>query len=151
MQSARDFCEEYIAARIWPLKKSWGFVRFHEKVVKGKTYLFPDNEAFHPKKYSRDEDFVSVVEVKAIKILGKFLKKGKDLMVRILGKDYKRLNRIFDIAQIKYDTYTRTMKPSIENVTKKKRGGGQLVKKLRRNGRLLLLLVLKSLGEGMKI
>jgi hypothetical protein len=21
MQSARDFCEEYIAARIWPLKK----------------------------------------------------------------------------------------------------------------------------------
>jgi hypothetical protein len=31
MQSARDLCEEYIAARIWPLKKGWSFVR--------KTYL----------------------------------------------------------------------------------------------------------------
>ena len=122
----------------------------------GKTYLFLDNEAFHPKKYSRDEDCVSTIEVKAVEILSKFLKKEKDLMDRILGKDYKRLNRIFDIAQIKYDerlapAYTRTMKPSIENVTKKKRGGGQLAKKLLRNGRLLLLLVLKSLGEVMKI
>jgi hypothetical protein len=45
-------------------------------------------------------------------------------MDKILGKDYKRLNRIFDIAQIKYGerplpAYTRTLKPSIENVTKK--------------------------------
>jgi len=66
--------------------------------VKGKNYLFPDNEAFRPKKYSKDEDFVSAVEVKAVEILGKFLKKEKDLMDKILGKDYKRLNRDFDIA-----------------------------------------------------
>jgi hypothetical protein len=96
--------------------------------------LFLDNEAFRPKKYSRDVDFVSAVEVKAVEILGKFLKKEKDLMDKILEKDYKHLNRIFDIAQIKYDerpapTYTRTTKSSIENVTKKKRGGGQLAKK----------------------
>jgi hypothetical protein len=26
MQSARDLCEEYIAARIWSLKKGWSFV-----------------------------------------------------------------------------------------------------------------------------
>jgi len=102
--------------------------------VKRKTYLFLYNEAFHQKKYSRDEDFVSAVEVKAAEILSKFLKKEKDLMDIILGKDYKRLNRIFDIAQIKYDerlapAYTRTKKPNIENVTKKKRGGGQLAKK----------------------
>ena len=50
------------------------------------------------KKYSIDEDFVSTIEVKAVEILGKFLKKEKDLMDRILGKDYERLNRIFDIA-----------------------------------------------------
>ena len=134
MQSAHDFCEEYIAARIWPLKKGWSCVRFHEKVVKGWNYLFPDNEAFRPKKYSKDEDFVSVVEVKAVEILGKFLKKVKDLMDKILGKDYKRLNRVFDIAQIGYgerppSAYTRSAKPGIENVTKKKRAGGQLVKK----------------------
>ena len=97
--------------------------------MKRKTYLFLYNEAFHQKKYSRDEDFVSAVEVKAAEILSKFLKKEKDLMDRILGKDFKHLNRIFDIAQIKYDerlapAYTRTTKPSIENVTKKKRGGG---------------------------
>jgi hypothetical protein len=46
-------------------------------------------------------------------------------MDKILGKDYKHLNRVFDIAQIKYGerplpTYTRTTKPGIENVTKKK-------------------------------
>jgi hypothetical protein len=35
MQSALDFCEEYIAARIWPLKIGWSFIRFHEKMVKG--------------------------------------------------------------------------------------------------------------------
>jgi hypothetical protein len=45
------------------------------------------------------------------------------------------LNRVFDIAQIKYGArplpaYTRTTKPSIENVTKKKRVGSQLSKKI---------------------
>jgi hypothetical protein len=135
MQSARDFYEEYIAARIWPLKKGWSFVRFHEKMVRGKSYIFPDNESFHPKKYSEDVQFVSAVETKAVEILGKFLKKEKDLMDKILGKDYKRLNRVFDIAQIKYGerplpAYTRTVKPSIENVTKKKRADGQLSKKI---------------------
>ena len=59
-------------------------------------------------------------------------------MDKILGKDYKRLNRIFEIAQIKYDerpplAYTRATKPSIENVTKKKRAGGQLAKKISKN------------------
>ena len=63
--------------------------------MKGKNYLFPDNEAFRPKKYSKDEDFVSVVGVKAVEILWMFLKKEKDLMDKILGKDYKRLNRVF--------------------------------------------------------
>ena len=92
--------------------------------------MYPDKEDFHPKKYTEDEDFVSTVEVKAVEILGKFLKE-KDLMDKILGKDYKRLNRIFEISQIKYDerpppAYTRAAKPSIENVTKKKRAGGQL-------------------------
>jgi hypothetical protein len=67
---------------------------------------------------------VSAVETKAVEILGKFLKKEKDLMDKILEKDYKQLNRIFDIAQIKYGerplpAYTRMLKPSIENVTKK--------------------------------
>jgi len=72
--------------------------------------------------------------VKAVEILGKFLKKEKDLMDKILGKDYKRLNRIFEIAQIKYDersvpAYTRAAKSSVENVTKKKRAGGQFAKR----------------------
>jgi hypothetical protein len=40
MQSARDLYEEYIAARIWPLKKGWSFIRFHEKTVRGKSYIF---------------------------------------------------------------------------------------------------------------
>ena len=61
------------------------------------------------------------------------MKKQKDLMDKIVGKDYKRLNRILEIAQIKYDerppTYTRVAKSSIENVTKKKRAGGQLAKR----------------------
>jgi hypothetical protein len=135
MQSARDLYEEYIVARIWPLKKGWNFIRFHERTVRGKSYIFPDNESFHLKKYSKDAQFVSAVEIKAVEILGKFLKKEKDLMDKILGKDYKRLNIIFDIAQIKYGerplpAYTRTLKPSIENVTKKKRAGGQLSKKI---------------------
>jgi hypothetical protein len=40
MQSARDLCEEYIAARIWPLRKGWSFIRFHEKMVRGKVIFF---------------------------------------------------------------------------------------------------------------
>jgi len=108
---------------------------FHKKGERVKDYIYPDKEAFRPKKYTRDEDFVSAVEVKVVEILGKFLKKEKDLMDKILGKDYKRLNRTFEIAQIKYDerpppAYTRAAKPSIENVTKKKRVGGQLAKKI---------------------
>jgi hypothetical protein len=73
------------------LKKGWAFVRFHEKLVKGKTYIFLDNEVFRPKKYTEDKDFISAVEIKAVEILGKFLKKEKDLMDKILGSDYKRL------------------------------------------------------------
>jgi hypothetical protein len=135
MQSARDLCEEYIAARIWPLKKGWSFVRFREKVVRGKTYIFPDNEVFRPKKYTEDKEFASAVEIKAIEIIGKFLKKEKDLMDKILGSDYKRLNRVFDIAQIEYGerpapAYARSAKPSIDNVTRKKRGGPSLTKKV---------------------
>jgi hypothetical protein len=103
--------------------------------VKGKTYIFPDNEVFHPKKYTENKYFVSAVKIKVVKILGKFLKKEKDLMDKILGSDYKRLNRIFDIAQIKYGersapAYTRSVKPSIDNVTRKKRGGAPLTKKV---------------------
>jgi hypothetical protein len=86
MQSARDLCEEYIAARIWPLKKGWNFIRFHERMVRGKSYIFLDNESFRPKKYSKDAPFVSAVEIKAVEILGKFLKKEKDLMDKILAK-----------------------------------------------------------------
>ena len=48
--------------------------------------MYPDKEAFRPKKYSKDEDFVSTVEVKAVEILGKFLKKEKGLMDKILGR-----------------------------------------------------------------
>jgi hypothetical protein len=59
------------------LKKGWGFVRFHEKVVREKTYIFPDNEVFRPKKYTEDKEFVSAVETKVVEILGKFLKKRK--------------------------------------------------------------------------
>ena len=80
--------------------------------------MYPDKEVFHLKKYTRDEDFVSAIEIKAVEILGKFLKREKDLMDKILGKDYKRLNRTFEIAQIKYDerpppAYTRAAEPSI--------------------------------------
>jgi hypothetical protein len=69
--------------------------------------------------------FVSAVEIKVVEILGKFLKKEKDLMDKILGLDYKRLNRIFDIAQIQYG-----VKPNIDNVARKKRGGAPLTKKV---------------------
>jgi hypothetical protein len=142
LQSARDLCEEYIAARVWPLKKGWSVVCFHNKVVREKDYLYPDKEAFRLKKYTKDEDFVSAVEVKAVDILGKFLKKKKDLMDKILEKDYKCLNRVFEIAQIKYDerpppAYTRAAKPSIENVTKKKRAGGQLAKRTSKKKKVL--------------
>jgi len=69
MQSARDFCEEYIAARIWPLKKGWGFVRFHEKVVKGKTYLFPYNEAFCPKSIPETKILSPLLKLRPLKFL----------------------------------------------------------------------------------
>jgi len=120
--------------------------------VRGKDYFYHDKEAFRLKKYTRDEDFVSATEVKAVEILGKFLKKEKDLMDKILGTDYKSLNRIFETAQIKYDerpppAYTRATKPSIENVTKKKRAGGQLAKRTSKKRRFQLLLIRKRLQK----
>ena len=36
LQSAHDLCEEYIAARVWPLRKGWSFICFHKTVVRGK-------------------------------------------------------------------------------------------------------------------
>jgi hypothetical protein len=123
--------------------------------VKGKKYLFLDNEAFRPK-YSKGEDFVSAVEVKTIEILGKFLKKEKYLMDKILGKDSKCLNRVFDIAQIGHGerlplAYTRSAKPSVEHVTHKKRVVLNFLRRLLRSKRPLLFLVMRSLRKVMKI
>ena len=63
-------------------------------------------------------------------------------MDKILGKDYKHLNRGFEIAQITYNerpppAYSRTTKPSIENVTKKKRAGDQLTTKTSKKKKVL--------------
>jgi len=73
-------------------------------------------------------------------------------MDKILGKDYKRLNRTFEIAQIKYDerpppTYTRGAESSIENVTKKKRAGGQLAKKTSKKKKVLASFDLEKIAE----
>lgn len=46
LQGARDLCEEYIAARVWPLRKEWSFWRFHEKDVGKKKYKYPDFDIF---------------------------------------------------------------------------------------------------------
>jgi hypothetical protein len=51
MQGARDLCEEYLVAHVWPLKKGWSFVRFHKKTVRGKDYLYPDKEVVRPKNF----------------------------------------------------------------------------------------------------
>ena len=52
------------------------------------------------------------------------------------------MNRVFEIAQITYNerfplAYSRTTKPSIENVTKKKRASDQLTKKTSKNKNVL--------------
>jgi hypothetical protein len=47
--------------------------------VRGKDYLYPDKEAFCPKKYSKDEDFVSAVEVMVVEILGNFFEERERL------------------------------------------------------------------------
>jgi hypothetical protein len=56
-------------------------------MVKGTTYIFPDNESFRLKKYFENVQFVSAVEAKAVETLGKFLKKkrfdGQDLRKRL--------------------------------------------------------------------
>jgi hypothetical protein len=62
-----------------------------------------------------------------------------------------QLNRVFDIAQIKYGerplpTYTHTLKPSIENVTKKKRAGGQLSKKITKKKKVAMSSSFEKLG-----
>jgi len=87
---------------VWPPRKVWSFVHFHKKTLRGKDYLYPDKEVVRPKNFSTNEDFAFSIEVKAIVILGKILKKEKDLMDKILGVNYKRLNRVFEVANIKY-------------------------------------------------
>jgi hypothetical protein len=49
-------------------------------MVRGKTYIFPDNEVFRPKKYTENKEFVSAVEIKAVEFFGKFFeeRKGSD-------------------------------------------------------------------------
>lgn len=65
--------------------------------------------------------------MKACEIIGKFIKKEKDLFDDILGSTYKRLNRYFEVANIEYaerppPTYIRGTKSSIEATTHKKGG-----------------------------
>lgn len=82
MQGARDLCVEYLAARVWPLKKGQSFVCFHKKTIRGKDYLYPDSEVVRPKNFLTDEEFVSAVEVKAVAFL-EFFQEGQ----RFDGKD----------------------------------------------------------------
>jgi hypothetical protein len=56
-------------------------------------------------------------------------------MDKIFGSNYKRLNRVFNIAQIEYGerpapAYARSVKPIIDNVTRKKKGESLLTKKV---------------------
>jgi hypothetical protein len=56
-------------------------------------------------------------------------------MDKILGSDYKRPNRVFDIAQIEYGersapAYARSVKSSIDNVIRKRGVGLRLLKKV---------------------
>jgi hypothetical protein len=58
-------------------------------MVRGKSYIFLDNESFRPKNILKMHNLCLPIETKAVEILGKFLKKEKDLIDKILGKDYK--------------------------------------------------------------
>ena len=85
LQGARDLCEEYIAARVWSLRKSWCFVHFHKKTVRG---IFPNKEDVRPVKFDFNEEFVAAVEKKEVAVPRKFLKKETDLLDKLKGKDY---------------------------------------------------------------
>ena len=52
------------------LRKVWDFVCLHKKTVCGKEYIFPDKEVVRPVKFDSNQDFVIVVEKKAVAILG---------------------------------------------------------------------------------
>lgn len=63
------------------------------------------------------------------------MNKKKDLLDKLIGKDYKRLSRVFYVANIKYNerpppAHTRGTKLGIENVTKKRKLGPILARKL---------------------
>jgi hypothetical protein len=77
------------------------------------------------------------------------LKKEKDLLDKLKGTEYKHLNRVLDITNIKYGerpalAYSCGAKPGIENVTRKKRGGPQLTKKVTNKKKLLLMFHLRA-------
>lgn len=102
LQCARDIVEEYVAARIWPLKKGWAFLHFFPKKIRGINYKYPDRDFCRPAIFSSDEEFVKSVESRADDLLGKYLQSEKNNIDKILGPDYKRLNRVFEVAEVDY-------------------------------------------------
>lgn len=99
LQCGRDLVEEYVAPRIWPLRRGWAPLHYHVKKIKSKQYKYLDFEVVWPRQFKSDEEYVAAVEPKACEIVGKFITKEKNLIIEILGIDYSQFNLVFDIGK----------------------------------------------------
>jgi hypothetical protein len=62
----------------------------------GMPAVFMRIDSARPRRYNSHLEFVEAVEAE---ILGKFSKE-RNLLIEIFGVDYKRLNRVFEVAKI---------------------------------------------------
>jgi hypothetical protein len=62
----------------------------------GMPAVFMRIDSARPRRYISHLEFVEAVEAE---ILGKFSKE-RNLLIEIFGVDYKRLNRVFEVAKI---------------------------------------------------
>lgn len=64
-------------------------VQVHVKKIGSRQCKFSEFDVTRPRRFKMDVEFVKVVEVKAYEIAGKYISEKRNLLIKILGVDYK--------------------------------------------------------------
>jgi hypothetical protein len=77
LQSTRDLCKEYIAARVWPLKKGWSFIHFHKKAVRGRIIFILTKKLFARRSIQEMKFLFLLLKLSQIRFWANFSRKRK--------------------------------------------------------------------------
>jgi hypothetical protein len=106
LSSGRDLVEEFIACGVWPLAHGWALGEITPRRMPTLGGQLVRSPAFVVDLRGRNAAaFVREVEAEAVKIIGKYASRTKTLRSWDIHGSNFRLNRVFELNNLPYDSY----------------------------------------------